>query len=58
MKLQLTLQKLQNFAAKGICGKSMRDHATPCLVYLHWLPVRFRIVSELIEGMLNVMDHG
>ena len=29
-----------------------------CVVNKWCIVVRFRIVSELIEGMLNVMDHG
>ena len=37
------LQKLQNFAAKVVSGKSLYDHVTPCLIDLHWLPVRFRV---------------
>ena len=37
------LQKLQNFAAKVVTGKSLYDHVTPCLIDLHWLPVRFRV---------------
>ena len=37
------LQKLQNFAAKSILKKSRYDHATPCLIELHWLPVEHRI---------------
>ena len=31
------LQKLQNFAAKVVTGKSLYDHVTPCLIDLHWL---------------------
>ncbi len=37
------LQKLQNFAAKVVLGKSLYDHVTPCLFELHWLPISFRI---------------
>ena len=37
------LQRLQNFAAKVVLGKSLYDHITPCLIELHWLPVKFRI---------------
>ena len=37
------LQKLQNFAAKVVLGKSLYDHVTPCLIELHWLPVKFRV---------------
>ena len=41
------LQKLQNFAAKSILKKSFRDHATPCLKSLHWLPIKFRIKYKI-----------
>ena len=37
------LQKLQNFAAKVVRKKSLDDHVTPCLIDLHWLPVKFRV---------------
>ena len=37
------LQKLQNAAAKVICGARKYDHVTPLLKDLHWLPVKFRI---------------
>ena len=37
------LQRLQNFAAKVVLGKSLYDHVTPCLIELHWLPVKFRV---------------
>ena len=50
------LQKLHNFAAKVICDKSLRDHATPCLMYLHWLPIAFRIdfkIAMLVFKCLN-----
>ena len=50
------LQKLQNFAAKVILGKSLYDHVTPCLIELHWLPIRFRIdykIGLLVFKCLN-----
>ena len=50
------LQKLQNFAAKTILNKSLREHVTPCLITLHWLPVRFRIkykIAILVYKCLN-----
>ena len=37
------LQKLQNFAAKVVRKKSYYDHVTPCLIDLHWLPVKYRV---------------
>ena len=50
------LQKLQNFAAKVILKKSIRDHVTPCLITLHWLPVQYRIdfkIAVLVYKCLN-----
>ena len=51
-----SLQKLQNFAAKVVLGKSLYDHVTPCLIELHWLPVAYRIdfkISLLTFKCLN-----
>ena len=36
------LQRIQNSAARMILGKRKRDHITPLLRELHWLPVRAR----------------
>ena len=36
------LQLIQNSAARMILGKRKRDHITPLLRELHWLPVRAR----------------
>ena len=36
------LQRLQNNAARLIMEKRKRDHVTPLLKELHWLPVKFR----------------
>ena len=50
------LQKLQNFTAKVILKKSVRDHVTPCLIQLHWLPIKFRIdfkIAVLVYKCLN-----
>ena len=42
------LQKLQNFCARLIYKKKRRDHVTPLLVELHWLPIRQRIVFKIL----------
>ena len=42
------LQKLQNSCARLIYGKKRRDHVTPLLHELHWLPVRQRIVFKIL----------
>ena len=50
------LQKLQNYAARTILKRSIREHATPMLKKLHWLPIHARIdykVAVLIFKCLN-----
>jgi len=37
------LQSVQNAAARLITGAPRRDHITPILRQLHWLPVRRRV---------------
>jgi len=37
------LQRVQNSAARLLCGVKKRDHITPTLRKLHWLPVKGRI---------------
>jgi hypothetical protein len=41
------LQRIQNHAARIILRKRKRDHATPLLCKLHWLPIRARISYKL-----------
>ena len=41
------LQKVQNSAARLVMNKSKREHVTPLLAHLHWLPVRLRIDYKL-----------
>ena len=36
------LQRVQNSAARLVLGKKKRDHVTPLLRELHWLPVKAR----------------
>ena len=42
------LQKLQNACARVIHGKRKRDHVSPLLKELHWLPVRQRIIFKIL----------
>lgn len=42
------LQKLQNACARVIYSKKRRDHITPLLQELHWLPVRQRIIFKIL----------
>ena len=41
------IQKIQNNAARLILKKSKRDHVTPLLKDLRWLPVKYRIQYKL-----------
>ena len=43
------LQKLQNIAARILTKNSKQCHITPILKLLHWLPVKFRYLCELIK---------
>ena len=50
------LQKLQNYAARVILKKPIREHAKPLLRDLHWLPINARVdykISVLIFKCLN-----
>ena len=38
-----SLQLVQNAAARILTGTGRRDHITPSLASLHWLPVKYRI---------------
>ncbi len=42
------LQAVQNAAARMLTGTRRREHITPVLFYLHWLPVRFQIEFKLL----------
>ena len=50
------LQKLQNFAAKVVLKKSYYDHVTPCLIDLHWLPVKFRVDFKIAVLTFKCLD--
>ena len=52
-----TLQRVQNAAARLIFNLGRREHTTPCLIQLHWLPVHYRIQYKLCILMHNIR-HG
>jgi hypothetical protein len=67
------LQRVQNACARLIYGKRKREHVTPLLQELHWLPVRRRIIFKIllfvfkffhnlapfyIENVLNISNRG
>ena len=41
------LQRVQNAAVRLVLGLGVREHVTPGLMQLHWLPVRWRIQYKL-----------
>ena len=41
------LQRVQNAAARLICGLGPRDHVTPALYELQWLPIGQRVTFKL-----------
>ncbi|KAK0143573.1 ATP-binding cassette sub-family G member 5 [Merluccius polli] len=43
-----TLQLIQNAAARVLTGTRKRDHISPVLASLHWLPVKFRIEFKIL----------
>ena len=51
------LQRVQNSAARMIFELSTREHVVPCLLQLHWLPVRWRVQFELCCVMHSIF-HG
>ena len=51
------LQRIQNWAAKRINCALKKDHATPYLRELHWLPVRERITFKILVYVYKCI-HG
>ena len=43
-----TLQLIQNAAARVLTRTRIRDHITPVLASLHWLPIKFRIEFKIL----------
>ena len=51
------IQKIQNNAARLVLKKSNRDHVTPLLKELHWLPVKYRIQYKLATLALIINNN-
>ena len=51
------LQRLQNAAARLVTGIGMREHVTPALRSLHWLPVRHRVTFKLCV-LMHMIHYG
>jgi len=50
------LQRIQNKAVRLICGAKRREHISPYLARLHWLPVRQRINFKLLVYMYQYLN--
>jgi len=55
--LLLRLQSVQNAAARLITRTDRREHISPVLQKLHWLPVRQRVDFKLATLMFKLL-HG
>ena len=51
------LQLVQNSAARLLTGARKREHITPILASLHWLPVHFRIDFKILLFVFKAL-HG
>jgi hypothetical protein len=51
------LQLVQNAAARMVCRIKKREHITPILKRLHWLPVKQRIEYKILTLVFKAM-HG
>ncbi len=51
------LQLVQNSAARLLTGTKKRDHITPLLISLHWLPIRYRIQYKVLLYIFKSL-HG
>ncbi|KAK0151915.1 hypothetical protein N1851_006719 [Merluccius polli] len=50
------LQLVQNAAARLLTGKRKRDHISPVLASLHWLPVSFRIDFKILLFVFKALN--
>ena len=50
------LQLVQNAAARLLTGTRKRDHISPILASLHWLPVRFRVDFKVLLFVFKALS--
>lgn len=51
------LQLVQNSAARLLTGSKRREHISPVLIKLHWLPIRYRIQYKALLYVFKSL-HG
>ena len=49
------LQRVQNAAARLISNLGLREHVTPSLIQLHWLPIGSRVQYKLCTLMHSIV---
>lgn len=50
------LQMVQNSAARLLTGTRKREHITPVLAELHWLPVKYRIDFKILLFVFKALN--
>ncbi len=50
------LQIVQNAAARLLTGVRKREHITPVLISLHWLPIHYRIDFKVLLLVFKALD--
>ena len=50
------LQRIQNQSARLVLKRKKRDHITPMLIKLYWLPVRLRVQYKIAVICYNCMN--
>src|SRR4029434_7347240 len=50
------LQLVQNAAARLVTGTRKRNHISPILASLHWLPVRFRVDFKVLLFVFKALS--
>ena len=48
------LQRVQNSLARVVAGTRRRDHITPVLAQLHWLPVKARVIFKIATMVFKI----
>ena len=56
-RLTRKLQRVQNSAARTIMKTKRRDHITPVLKELHWLPIVYRINFKILLFTYKCLHH-
>jgi len=54
-KVLARVQRIQNAAARLVTGTPMRDHVTPILRELHWLPIEKRVLFKILLLVFKIL---